>query len=289
MKLPDGLSLLDDGRWLHRQRQSTLTSYNETCPEGVRAELYDPSLRRETDAAAIGSAVHAGIEWALEALFAAGEQVDVEEMLARAIPLYEQIEAMPNFFSVKYPQNGIKARQLIREALEKWRQQVLPKLWPSGSEIGFKGLLVHEDAERVIQMNGTMDYLDAEEGLCDWKTSSGPYTPWEKQRWSIQATTYVWAAVEMGLLDPEAESWPFTFVIMQHGAPEVQFLPVIRTRQHFAWLRTKSVEFAKALELSAHGHEWHRRDSGWWCSGKWCANFSSCKGLVLPTSTEGKP
>lgn len=264
-----------DGRIGHKMRQSELGSYVGNCAEQVRRDRVSPEMRRESDAASIGTGVHAGIEWAIHQLFD-GETPTSTQVQEVALLEFGRYFHMPNYEAVQHSPE--KALRLVEEAVEKWHTQIMPTLRPIGAEIPFRRLVLHEDDKRVIYANGTIDYLDEKLGLIDWKTSSSAYRQAEKQRWSLQASMYTWAAAEMGLVDPQ-KPWTFTFIVMIHDKPVVQIMPVERSPLHADWLKQQALSMA--LQVEAELPQWNLSDAHWLCSSKWCSHWAACKGQFV--------
>lgn len=270
----------EDGRRLHTIRQSTLSSYVGMCAESVRRELVDPSLNKENDAKGVGTAVHAGIEHQIEHLMVGGDYLPVDELAQISIDAFAEIERTPGYEATKW--TPLAARVAIKEATRKWYEQVLPALRPAGGEVHFSKLVLYEDSERIIQASGTIDYIDQNGSVIDWKTAGREYTPWEKERWAVQPTMYLWAAQQHGLPCER-----FEYVVMVHGKPKVQRLALRRSEGHFAWLKRQALQYAKQVEADLD--TWVLNDQGWWCSRSWCSSWMDCKGANVPdVETAGK-
>lgn len=250
-----------------------MTSYNEGCPEQVRRLMLEPELDYETDAAAVGTAVHAGIEVAIGEWQRSGEHLEVDWMINSALLQWES-SIQDGLVWVKYDEK--QAERLVVEACKKWHGEIYPTIKPAHTELTFKGIKLYEDDEREILLNGTIDYVDAKGWIGDWKTAGRKYEAWEKERWNIQSTTYLFAADQLGLL-PERDGWNFVFIVMIHGKPEIQRVRVRRTRAHFDWLRQQALQFAQQIEQGLD-RTWQLRDSGWWCGPRWCPVWDNCKG-----------
>jgi hypothetical protein len=271
----DGYQLvrLDDGRYEHTFRQSTLSEL-DLCMEKGRLQLHGQLQRVETDATAIGTAMHAAIEAALEERLYDGTTMNVNVGHEIAQLTFTDLMALPEFRWVQTDEAG--ARHIIRRIVGAWWEHVHPQCAPQEMEVGFKGLIIHEDNQRVIRLNGTIDYVDERIGLVDWKSANQEYKQWEKQRWAIQPTVYTWAAVQLGLV-PDTLKVPFTFVVMnKKGRTPVDWINVDRHQGDWDWLARKTVSIATLLE--AELPEWPRNDNHALCSPKWCPAWDSCKG-----------
>lgn len=262
-----------DGRFIHRFRQSTLGELDE-CPERGRLVLTNQMPRIETDAAAVGTAVHAGIEAMLggKGLAAAWEM---------AFDTFALIAQSDNFVWAKYRPDQVEP--MIRNCLVTFEAQLLPDLDPAGVEIPFDDVFLHEDDERVIYLNGTIDYFDKSAGAWDWKTSGDERKykqgfggeSWKLDRWNIQGPTYTKALVALGFLDPEGP-WDFTFgaFVLPGGKLQTHTLQLVPA--HHSWLAAKCMGWAKLIE--AELDEWPTTDNQALCSPKWCPVWEQCKG-----------
>lgn len=265
---PVEVQQIDDGRWHHKISQSWAKTF-DICPE--RARLEHDGYSKETDAACVGTAVHSGIEYALE-LWHDGQAVNLQEILDLAVMHLESME----FEWVKWTtMRGPIA--FLKACLTHWFDLVLPSLPRSGGlEYRFKLPLIDDD-QRLVEVSGTIDYLGAV--MRDWKTSGrGPYEEWEYRRWALQPTFYTWAANELGLVAPNENGYvPFEYVVMhRHG---VQRFTVHRGPQEWAWMRDKVLTMCLLIEADLP--EWPKQDNHALCSAKWCAAWDVCKGKFI--------
>lgn len=251
------------GKHEHTFRQSWLKTAS-TCPERARREHAGELPRQESDAAAVGTAVHAAIEAVLN-----DEVTTYQEALEIAESTFAEIEQHPSFVWSKYSHNV--ASGLIDTFLSHWWAE-RHTFSPVGTEINFKKKF-HEDDERIIWFSGTMDYLDAAKGLFDWKTSGrGPYEKWEYERWAIQPTVYTWAH-HSDDAEPGQE-FPFSYAVMHKNG--MQQFTVYRSDKDWNWLKDLVVGYAKLIEADLK--EWPKNDTHALCSAKWCPAWDTCKG-----------
>ncbi len=250
----------------HTLRQSMLSGM-QTCAERTRWQYVVGLPHEHTDATALGTAVHAAIE--MHYL----EGLDLSEMQDCALAWLDSHE----WREVKHRPETIEKYALI--ASELWWHEIRTKLdGPVLPEEGFN-LQFHEDDERIIRLSGTMDAVDcADASIWDWKVVSQPYKPWEKQRWSVQASTYSWAARELYRLEGEDdfELRPFVYAIIIPSQHSTQLVPVRRDEGHINWLRKQCVNLAKLIEAGLD--EWPMNDGSALCSSKWCPAWEMCKG-----------
>lgn len=254
--------------------------------------------RVETDAAALGTAAHYGIEIALHASQSETGPLSPDEIAAHMIEEFERIAALPNFvWSKDYKR--VQVHRYLTNIAQAFYDEWYVTLDPIGIEIGFDNLVIHEDADRIIQIQGTIDLLDNVLGACDWKTAGDARKfqrgfggkGWELDRWGIQPTVYIQALLLLGLLDPDLDAWNFTYLAFALGGKtkgEVtpQTLTVVRHQGDLDWLVDKCVAYSKLVE--AEITTWPKQDNHALCSPTWCPAFSTCKGTHY-TDTWPKP
>lgn len=275
----------EDGRWDHTFRQSWLKQF-EHCPEYARRDYAGEFEFVDSSDTAPGTAVHAVIEACLEAVIAYGHAYSLDVCIDLFNDELDELVENPNFQWTKVKTDApLRKRGAVM--LTNWHSKVLPSLDPKATEISFGPLVLHQDDERIIRVGGTIDYLDHQLGLVDWKTGTRPYERWEYQRWAVQPTVYTWAGHEEQLILPTSvpfegpgqPEYTFTYYILLPDG-EVQVLPITRTPDDWTWLKRKAVGIAKLIELGLD--EWPMNDGGWWCSPKWCGAWDDCKGAAYP-------
>ena len=256
---------------VHTFRQSDLEAFYK-CPHQFDLRRRNLLPRKETDATALGTSMHAGIEAVLrgECGLADGEQVAVEAWRA----LQDDVEYVQD-------KTAATVERKVRDCYGAWAQDVFPMLGGTVAvEHRFK-VLLHSDQTRQLWLSGTIDYIDEALGLVDWKTAGRRYEEWEKRRFAIQPTVYSYAAWREGLVDLDhLEMVPFTYAVMVKGRKqEVQIVTVERGPQHWQWLTAQATRLANLIEAEVDA--WPLNDQGWHCSPKWCTAWDSCKGGVL--------
>src|SRR3990167_1393244 len=263
---------MEDGSWHHRIRQSWLKTA-DLCPEQARLEHAGLLRDEETDAANVGTAVHAAIELAL----LSDRAVTKDEGIAAFLGKYEQLEASPVFRYVKYTKKSARAfGALCVEQFFLHAAHDIPTV-AQGAELEKRFLVpLFEDADRSVELSGTIDYLGPTSLYArtkDWKTSSrGEYGRWEKQRWDVQSTCYTLALNRLGIIDQP--SIPFEFVVMHDDG--VQRLVVQRDARDWSWLQDKVMSLCLLIEADVP--TWPKQDNHALCGPKWCAAWESCKG-----------
>jgi hypothetical protein len=277
----------DQGRAVYKFHQSWLSD-TDLCLERARLGLVGGLPPQETDATAVGTAVHLGIETCIEGILEHGENhLSLADLVEVANEEFDRLSELPHFQWVKRKDAG--CRSYIGMALASWYREVLPGLAPVATEVRIPTLELYSDLERVINIGGTVDYVDANVGLVDWKTGSAHSwagNDWQKQRWSVQATLYTFAHYVMGGGDPDNPPAdlvvPFTFVVMLDNA-KVQTVRVDRRPGDWDWLRRKALAVAYQIE-SGTDRTWPLNDQHALCSPKWCPVWDACKGAdVAPT------
>ena len=259
---------LPDGRWHHTMRQSWLGDALTVCLERARRDRLGLLPRRESDAAALGTAVHAGIEAMLR-----NDRLELVDANVVALQEWERISALPNFDWKSFDEGDHpQVQQLIATALAAWENDLRGRLTPELIEHRFS-IPLCEDHERVIELSGTIDYIGALDGdpvVIDWKTGKRKYDRSKEK--SVQASVYTLAVEQLGL-----GARPFVFAVMVRGKDEVQLMHVSRWPGHHDWLREQAVGLARLLEAELPA--WPLTgEAGYLCSATWCPAWDSCKG-----------
>ncbi len=250
-------------------RQSSI-SEADICLERLRRGLLPDAVRSESDATAMGTALHRGIEATLDSLIHDGDPLLPNDAHGVAQDAFGSLMQDPTF--VWKQTDEPTARKFIGDALALFYTEVLHTLDPIQTEVAFGPHLLHEDDCRDIYLEGTMDLNDVS-GIKDWKTAGRAYRPWERQRWSIQPTVYCWAAYRMtGVL------LPFEYVVFLKGSTvKLQRFTVTRGPADFVWLQRKCLHLATLIE--AELERWPVNDGHALCSLKWCDFYSTCKNV----------
>mgnify|MGYP001233212102 CR=1 FL=1 len=256
----------EDGRWLHRIRQSGISEY-DMCPERWRLnQVIDqhPTLsKRERDGAALGTACHAAVEACLLHQISTGEPLSLEDTLLTFEETWydTHVDMYTSYSSHK------AAGEIGHKKVEVWYNELLPQTNPLAVEHTFD-LLLFEDSTRVVYLTGTVDVVSENE-VIDWKFPKGDYTreKWRYQRASIQASVYTWA-MEVPAL---------TFGVV-HGTtyPSASTMTITRNEDDWAWMHHKVRAMCANMESAPRPLP--MRDDGWWCSDKWCDAYALCKG-----------
>lgn len=258
-----------DGRWHHTFSASWLKDF-ATCPEKARRRYFGITPNKVTEYTALGSAVHAGIEYRLEGMIQ-GIQRNLAGMQAAARSTLERLWDDP-FYEAKTMNEQEQAR-LVFQHLNTFVEQTMPHLHPLVAEEQFELELYH-DAFRVINIRGAIDCVDRNLGVIDWKTAKSPHKQWEKQRYEVQPTVYTWAWNK--LQGTHVDHMRYVVFLHDRG---VQEYTVSRTAEHVDWMAFQALAAARQVESGLP--VWTMNDSGWWCAAKWCPAYDACKGAFV--------
>ncbi len=283
-----------DGVDVFTFRQSWIGTFT-TCPEQARLDMLGQLQRVETDATAIGTAVHAGIEAVL------AQKVDGDEALELALAEFARLERDPTF-QYKQTTGFQQCTDHVVNCFTSWHEFIYPQLGePLSVERNFKVKLdergvpiLHgptapcppgcKPLRSELWLSGTWDLDDSAWGIVDWKNKGHEIKRWEVDRWSVQPTVYTYAKRVLDGLDMD-EPMDFTFVNMVKGpVREPQIVTVSRQRPHYEWLRAmlwRIVDLYWATDAGRIG--WPMNDGHVLCSTKWCTEFAAgrCKGAYL--------
>jgi hypothetical protein len=270
-------------------RQSWLNTFLD-CPERGRLSAIRAADDGPSDATAIGTAMHFAVEEALNAIIDGRPPLDLDDML----------QAFHNEFATiaEHGEGGVPMRWVKRKPIpakkygesmvERFYNYVLPHLNPVATEVGFGPVTLGVSASGwTVRVQGSIDCVDYELGLVDWKSASRVYTPWEKRRWSVQPTVYLAAAQAEGLTLETDGGIPdvFHYVVMPDVPPEnrdwIQLIQVTRAGTQREWLVDQVADIATLVERMGFDVAWPKRDQHALCSEKWCPYWSGCKGKFL--------
>lgn len=272
------MRIAEDGKvWV---RQSWLNDVM-ICPERSRLAVTMPEWRQGSDATHIGTSVHSGIEHILT-----GGTIKESYGVAQD-KLAELVETEP--FKINST-NGVEhMKEFVTIMMGTFENEVLQHVTLGGqveAKFGVKLFDLPEDtslpfdAQPQVWLGGTMDYVDPNGVVWDWKTAGRKYSQGEKQRQSIQATAYSYASVEMGW----APGYPvrFNYGVMTRATKSVgQIVPVLRTQSHVDWFKHQVQSVVQPFVKLGLDTPWMANDQHGLCSEKWCTYWSVCKGSRL--------
>lgn len=265
-----------DGRRLHRFRQSSLKDI-DLCMERARRQmggLMPESTKAGNDATELGTAVHAAIEMSLDLMMDGQGPLSLGAMNAVAQEVFFEASEVEGFEWVKAKSYNTVYDRMGR-CLSSFYHDVLPTLHPAATELAWGPLVVYEDAERIIELTGCIDYIDAVTGPADWKTTGRSWEKWEHERWDIQPTVYTWALTQMSSEWVYDVPIPFTFHVFNTDGGYDKIV-VYRHAGDWAWLKERVLVVAKMIE--AELPQWALNDNHALCSPTWCPAWSDCKG-----------
>lgn len=274
------------GLWIHNFSQSFIGGFQH-CPEQARADYFQETPKDDyTDSTALGTAAHAGAEYALEEK-RDREVPPVHDVIEVA---FDELEGIGEWKYTKLSLKQIEAA--LPRMISAFMADVLPRVDPLQIELRFK-VPLYRGKKRQVNLVGTMDCLDVNGLPWDWKTASRAHDVWEKQRWATQPTVYTYAAqwLEQYNMLADVDDWPegrendfemvpseFMYGVMLHNG-DTQVYPVHRDATFVTWLRQVASQIAWMVEHDVK--PWPLNDGGWWCSEKWCPLWSECKGKYM--------
>jgi hypothetical protein len=259
-------------------RQSWFGDYM-ICPERARFAIVNPNFRSGSDATAIGTGIHAGIEWALghDSL----DAVDFDQLCE-----YSQEQVA---LELEKPIKRTKISDVpedipvtVSAMVGAWFNEIAPNVkWGGQVERKFRfpsGQVAQNGYE--IWFEGTVDYLEPDGGLWDWKTAARPYNGREKQEKAYQATVYCQWAHHAEVSMSQTQQFLYG-VMIRNKTPKAQIVEVERDQRHYDWLnRQVKTIVDNALMRSEHA-SWPMNDQHTLCSSTWCDYWSICKGAVV--------
>jgi hypothetical protein len=252
-------------------RQSQLNTLL-TCLEQGRLDMVDPQ-EQETDATAIGTAFHTGVEHILRG------GTDLLEAIDVAWAKYAELAAQP-FFRAVQVKTAPTAQKYIGLAMAGWWETIRPLLGePMMIEDSFK-LLAAERPGVEVWLSGTIDFVDAD-GIWDWKTAGDEKKykdgyggeGWKLKRFAVQPTVYTWAVHEL-----TGRTLPFTFAAATKGTTSVQTVKCERGPADWGWMIEQLWGLVDFFESMGTDNPWPKNDQHALCSEKWCAFWARCKG-----------
>lgn len=281
-----------NGKWHHHVRQSDIKTFRQ-CPELHRKKLTHEVTDYENDVAIIGTACHAGIEYALT-----HDEADIYECMQVAMNTLVECWNKPNLWQVSIASLG-DACGLVKLCFTVWWNEVRPIILAQdivAVEYRFD-VKVYEDIWRCIYLSGTSDLWLAD-SIVDWKHSTHDYNKdaWKLDRYDPQCIIYPWARDQLELnanpdwadgikytieFDPSAALCDFTFVNINRDNQRVQWQTVEPTRTvgHCLALLDDILGLCKLIEAKVSS--WPLGASDWWCSPVWCPAWNQCKGKHL--------
>lgn len=254
-------------------RQSWLGDARD-CLEKGRYLMTQPELSIPSEAAVIGTSLHAGAE-----AFCRDDLLTRDEVVALAVAAYDDLITQP----MKWVNHTVEqARDEVVGLAKSWYRNLAPHVTsPTHVEqefcIPFDTYRDDLGHEVNIWMKGTIDLVQTD-SVWDWKSGKRKYSWRDKQSDAIQPTVYAAAAVHEGWL-----SWPvqFKYGLVQRTTFDSQIVHVTRTPDHVEWLKRQiRPVVALALRMGTQA-TWPSNDQHGLCNDVWCPYWSQCKGANL--------
>lgn len=281
-----GLKILENkGKTEYVFSQSWLNTFM-LCPEQARLEMLGELPRKESDATAIGDSLHTAIEMVLN------EEVRPDEGVDVAIARLEELMALENFqfVQIKTPETAIRT---LENVWWTWHDEIMPELPETKYvEMPFQAQLWQDDTT-IVKLGGSMDFVDENCHIWDWKTANRPYDQWQVDRYKIQPTAYTLGL----LLSLESKEMPADFdpdkinfhyaVVLKGNQKGHSIYSTTRGPAEWTWL-TEQIKSIVAL-IEADLPRWPLVDQHALCSPKWCTNWANCKGAAFIEDTDRGP
>ena len=249
------------------------------CPDRARFSVTKPEFRTQNDSAAIGTAVHAGIEAVLSNSCSVADAPEV------SLLRFKQMEDEGINHTNVSPESWHSHVVGLTQA---WVKDIKPHVPTGGqTEVPFGVPTGQYVNDYELWFEGTMDYLH-EDGIWDWKTAARKYSIMEKQNQDIQASIYTLAGNKLGVLHGDSV---FKFGVMIRVANAYgQIVSVNRTKAHSEFVTKQALSavaygFAMTSNTGIPTDErWLINDQHYLCSQRWCSWWSVCKGAHISES-----
>lgn len=274
-----------------------------TCPDQFRivngiqpgGDFEKPyGMRVETDAATLGTTMHAVIEHELtEARFQRADDAVRWAKNWMGDLVYGYIRSGTEYRTESFGENPKQALKALEGLVRRWfasdeRQHwlALVKDHPGCVNVEYSFdvpfITNREGRYHSIRLAGQMDVLDTyHHRVVDWKTTGRKYERWEKQRWDLQSNVYTYAAAQQGKLERHEQGYQFDFIVFNHKYqdPEPQKVTVWRENGAWGWLTQQVSNMVAMIESDLT--VWPVRDDHALCGPKWCPIWDQCKGTFV--------
>ena len=294
MKCPDG----DDTTLILHQSD---IKHFLTCPDQFRVTNgilpggdfeKDPGLRVETDAATLGTTLHAVIEHDIAHGFKSKAEAERWGKQYMGDLVFGYITDGTEYRCESFGDDPTKALDALCKLIDRWwaapRRTKLKALYADGwikIEESFDVPFIHNRDGRYkqVRLAGTIDIVNSYDHMIeDHKTSSSDhgYKRWEKQRWDVQPTVYTYAAAENKWIDRHENGYLFEFSLYTYkNGSAAMHIPVWRDTGQWGWLTQVVTNMVAMIESDLE--HWPLRDDHALCGPKWCALWSTCKGAFV--------
>lgn len=245
------------------------------CTERARLAKVMPNMRVGSDVTLMGTAVHYAIEQAINTEM---QGHDADAMTQVAVEKFTELQATERWKETNIDPE--KYEVFIQSMCKSWHDDIAPTLTFGGKvEYQFAYPLGVEVQGWSVWCEGTIDYVDPNGVVYDWKTANRPYNARDKQSTAVQPTVYAGAVAAMGWSE-----YPVDFrygVMLRQEKPKSQILKVTRTESHLRWLRHAVRPLIEMSIAIGEDKLWVMNDTGALCSERWCPYWSVCKGAFL--------
>lgn len=247
------------------------------CPERSRLSVTQPEFKTTNDSAAIGTAVHAGIEAVLNNNCSTKDASEIS--LKRFLEIEEEGIKHTNVEPNTWHRHVISLTNA-------WVKDIYPHVPLGGqSEVKFVAPTGSSVNGYQLWFEGTMDYVH-EKGIWDWKTAARKYSALEKQSQDVQSSIYTYAAHVLGFTKENVSTFNFGVMIRVNEAYG-QILSVNRSKAHGDFVIKQAMSavaygFAMSDETGTPTkNRWLINDQHYLCSDRWCPWWSVCKGASI--------
>lgn len=234
-----------------------------------------PQLRQGSDATAVGTGIHSGIEGYLTGMY---DDIDTFIQSCRDNVLLEL--ERPNLRRSSLSDDMDSLLVIVDAMAVGWWDTIRPHV-PLGGlvEHKFSCPIGSSPSGVELWLEGTMDYVAPDGTIWDWKTAGRSYSPKEKQKQSHQATSYVLAARKLGLVSNGGEPTLFRFgVMLKQPTPKAHIVTVSRDTSQVEWLERQITSIVNTASTLGTNVEWPMNDQHNLCSSQWCDYWTMCKG-----------
>lgn len=263
-------------KWIHRVRQSDIKRF-EQCPEQHRRHLLGLESQMDNDSAVLGTTFALFPEGVLRGL-------DPLTALQQAIEVLTEAWHKPSLNQVTF-ESLTHAVHLLTEAAQVWLDEVMPSIPQySQPEVRFS-VQAHEDAHRIILLEGTSDLWCPDGSIWDWKYSGRSYIgeqAWKLERYDPQPPHYVLAR---SLTENAAAlNRRFKYCNLnrddrkKRALPVKEELPLRLSVEDLDFHLHRVYNMCTSIERWGFQQEWILGPTDWWCSPVWCPSWNDCRG-----------
>lgn len=241
------------------------------CPEQARLEMSDLLPRKESDATAIGTAMHTSIESVLR------NGTSMEFAVTEGHSKLESLMSLPEFqfIQVKTPETMFKTFDRV---FYTWGNEIFPQL-PQTQFVEYPfDVVLCETSTATIRLKGSIDFVDELNDIWDWKTANRPYDQWQVDRYKIQPTAYsygLFMSSDLELTEPIT----FNYAVMMKSKQDCSIYTTHRDSRHWSWLQQQCQAIVAMIEADLP--QWPLNDQHALCSETWCTAWASCKGAHI--------